>query len=223
MSVAAKEITVEGEVERITFESDSSGFRVIKVAVDGVPQAMTVVGTFPSVGVGSRVRVRGEIIVDKKHGEQLKVAHITELLPSTLVGVERYLGSGNIKGVGPKTAQRVVGAFGLDTLRILDEEPERLAEVDGIGKKMRETIAVAWREQRNVRDVMVFLQAHGASPALATRISKRYGDRAVEVVSSQPYRLALDVWGVGFKTADRIAKELGILPDSPQRAQAGVM
>lgn len=223
MATAAKEITVEGEVERVTFESDVSGFRVIKVAVDGVPTPMVVVGTFPSVGVGSRVRIRGEIIVDKKHGEQLKVAHITELLPSTLLGVERYLGAGNIKGVGPKTASRIVGAFGLDTLRVLDEEPERLAEVDGIGKKLREQIATAWRDQRNVRDVMVFLQAHGASPALATRISKRYGDRAIDVVSRQPYRLALDVWGVGFKTADRIAKELGILPDSPQRAQAGVM
>ncbi|MEO7111731.1 MAG: ATP-dependent RecD-like DNA helicase [Polyangiaceae bacterium] len=223
MATAAKEITVEGEVERVTFESEASGFRVLRVALDGVSQPMVVVGTFPQVGVGSRVRVRGEVIVDKKHGEQLKVAHITEILPNTLLGVERYLGSGNIKGVGPKTAQRIVLAFGLETLKVLDEMPERLAEVTGIGKKLREQIANAWREQRNVRDVMVFLQAHGASPALATRISKRYGDRAIDVVSRQPYRLALDVWGVGFKTADRIAKELGILPDSPQRAQAGVM
>jgi exodeoxyribonuclease V alpha subunit len=223
VATPAKEITVEGEVERVTFESEASGFRVLRVTLDGASQPISVVGTFPPVGVGSRVRVRGEVIFDKKHGEQIKVSHITELLPSTLIGVERYLGSGNIKGVGPKTAARIVAAFGLETLKVLDEMPERLVEVPSIGKKLREQIANAWRDQRNVRDVMVFLQAHGASPALATRISKRYGDRAIDVVSRQPYRLALDVWGVGFKTADRIAKALGILPDSPQRAQAGVM
>ena len=223
MPAPDKEITLEGEVERVTFESESSGFRVLRVAVDGARSPMVVVGTMPAVHAGSRVRVRGEIVVDKKHGEQLKASNLTELLPNTLVGVERYLASGSIKGVGPKYAQRIVAAFGMDTLRVLDETPERLAEVSGLGKKLRESIATSWKEQKAVREVMVFLQAHGASPALANRIYKRYREKSIDVVSRQPYRLALDVWGVGFKTADRLAKELGVLPDSPGRAQAGVL
>ncbi|HEX7663123.1 MAG TPA: ATP-dependent RecD-like DNA helicase, partial [Polyangiaceae bacterium] len=212
-----------GEVERITFESESSGFRVLKVTVDGAKAPLVVVGVMPTVHAGARVRVRGEIIVDKKHGEQLKATNLTELLPNTLLGVERYLASGHIKGVGPKTAKRIVEAFGMDTLKVLDEAPERLTEVTGLGPRLRDNVAKGWKEQRAVRDVMVFLQAHGASPALANRIYKRYRERSIDVVSRQPYRLALDVWGVGFKTADRLAKELGVLPDSPARAQAGVM
>lgn len=223
MAAPEKEITLEGEVERVTFESESSGFRVLRVAVDGARSPMVVVGTMPAVHAGSRVRVRGEIVVDKKHGEQLKASNLTELLPTTLVGVERYLASGSIKGVGPKYAQRIVATFGMETLRVLDETPERLTEVSGLGKKLRESITTSWKEQRLVREVMVFLQAHGASPALANRIYKRYREKSIDIVSRQPYRLALDVWGVGFKTADRLAKELGVLPDSPGRAQAGVM
>ncbi len=223
MSTTGREITVEGEVERITFESESSGFRVLRVAVDGAKSPLVVVGVFATVHAGSRVRVRGEIVVDKKHGEQLKASNLTELLPNTLVGVERYLASGHIKGVGPKTAKRIVEAFGMDTLKVLDDAPDRLTEVAGLGPRLRDNVAKGWKEQRAVRDVMVFLQAHGASPALANRIYKRYRERSIDIVSRNPYRLALDVWGVGFKTADRLAKELGVLPDSAARAQAGVM
>jgi exodeoxyribonuclease V alpha subunit len=220
---SAAETTIEGEVERMTFENVETGFRVMKVTVEGAVERLAVVGTFPSVPVGARVRVRGTIVQDKKFGEQLRAASVTELAPSTLVGVERYLGSGLIKGVGERTAQRIVAAFGMETLRVLDEEPERLAEVGGLGRKRIESIAHAWKEQRAIRDVMVFLQAHGASPALAHRIFKRYGSSAVRLVSEDPYRLALEVWGIGFKTADRIASELGIEKDSPRRLEAGVL
>ena len=221
--VSADEVTVEGEVERVTFENVDTSFRVLKVAVPGRSDRLTVIGVFPAVSIGARVRVRGRIETDRRHGEQLRAASMTELAPDTLVGIERYLGSGMIKGVGEKYAQRIVATFGMDTLKVLDEEPERLRQVEGLGKKRIDSIARAWREQRTVREVMVFLQAHGASPALAIRIFKRYGANAVSVVSREPYRLALDVWGVGFKTADRIAAGLGIAKDSPERMKAGVL
>jgi exodeoxyribonuclease V alpha subunit len=217
------ETVVEGVVERITFESAESSFRVIKLAVPGRSDRLAVVGTFPAMALGARVRVRGQLEVDPKHGEQLRVASLIELAPDTLAGLEKYLASGLIKGVGPKLAQRLVATFGLDSLRVLDEEPHRLREVEGLGEKRRTSLARAWREQRAMRDVMVFLQAHGASPALASRIVRRYGGSAMSVVSRDPYRLALDVHGVGFKTADRIAVSLGVASDSPQRMQAGVL
>jgi exodeoxyribonuclease V alpha subunit len=222
------ELSVEGEVERVTFESPTSGFRVIKLRVSSRDARLndarlTVTGTFPKVGAGARVRVRGTIELDRKHGEQLRAQSVTELAPSTLEGIRRYLGSGLIKGVGETYAARIVDAFGLDTLRVLDEAPERLREVEGLGEKRIESIVQAWSEQRAVRDVMVFLQAHDVSPSLATRIYKRYGARAVDVVSRNPYRLALDVHGIGFRTADRIASSLGIGQDAPERIEAGVL
>ncbi len=223
MASAVSEVVIEGEVERVTFENPDTSFRVVKVAVEGRTERLSVVGAFPPVAVGARVRVRGRIEIDKRHGEQLRAETVTELAPSTLVGIERYLGSGMIRGVGEKYAHRIVARFGLDTLRVLDEEPERLREVEGLGNKRITSIAAAWTEQRAIRDVMVFLQSNGASPALATRIYKRYGAQAINIVSREPYRLALDVWGVGFKTADRIAEALGVARDSAQRMEAGLL
>jgi exodeoxyribonuclease V alpha subunit len=217
------ETVVEGVVERITFESAESSFRVLKLAVTGRSDRLAVIGTFPPMALGARIRVRGQIVVDPKHGEQLRVESVIELAPDTLAGLEKYLASGLIKGVGPKLAQRIVGAFGLDSLKVLDEEAHRLAEVEGLGAKRRTALVKAWREQRAMRDVMVFLQAHGATTALAMRIVKRYGANAMSIVSRDPYRLALDVHGVGFKTADRIAISIGVATDSPQRMQAGVL
>jgi len=177
----------------------------------------------PPVQEGAHIRVRGRLEIDRTHGEQLRVESVLELVPDTLVGLERYLGSGLVKGVGPKLAHRIVEALGLETLRVLDETPERLREVAGLGDKRREALVTAWREQRALRDVMVFLQAHGASLALGMRIVRRFGAATMGIVSSEPYRLALQVRGVGFKTADRIAESLGIARDSPQRLQAGIM
>jgi exodeoxyribonuclease V alpha subunit len=220
---ASGEMMVEGVVERVTFESVTSSFRVIKVTVAGRPDVLSVVGSFPAIAPGARVRVRGQIEVDRKHGEQLKAASLIELAPDTLVGLEKYLASGLIKGVGPRLAQRIVTTFGMDTLRVLDETPERLGEVEGLGGKRRVLIERAWRDQRAMRDVMVFLQSHGASTALAARIVKRYGANAMNVVSRDPYRLAVEVNGVGFKTADRIAATIGIARDSIERMQAGLL
>ncbi|MBS2012388.1 MAG: ATP-dependent RecD-like DNA helicase [Deltaproteobacteria bacterium] len=218
-----KEVAVEGEVERVTFENRDTGFRVVKIAVDGRKERLAIVGTFPQVAVGARVRARGTIEVDRNHGEQLRVTHVTELAPTTLTGIEKYLGSGMIKGIGATFASRIVETFGLDTFKVLDEQPDRLRDVPGLGRTRAEQLAKAWQEQRAIRDVMVFLQAYGASPHLAARIYKRYGNKAVAIVSANPYRLAIDVWGVGFKTADRIASQMGIGHDSLERMQAALL
>jgi exodeoxyribonuclease V alpha subunit len=221
--VEPSEVAIEGEVERITFENRDTGFRVVKVSIPGRRDSLAIVGTFPQVAVGARVRARGIIQIDRSHGEQLRVTSVTELAPTTLSGIEKYLGSGLIKGIGEVTAQRIVEKFGLDTLKVLDDEPHRLREVMGLGRTRADALVLAWQEQRAIRDVMIFLQAHGASPMLATRIFKRYGPKAVSIISGNPYRLAIDVWGVGFRTADRIAASMGITKDSLERMQAALL
>lgn len=215
--------TVDGEVVRITFENDETGFRVLRVLVEGRAQPEAWVGVFPAVPPGTRVRATGHYERDAKHGDQLKVDTMLTVAPSTLEGIERYLGSGMVHGIGPVYAKRIVQTFGLETLEVLDREPYRLAEVPGLGARRAEEVARTWEKQRAIGAIMIFLQGHGASPSLATRIFKRFGPQAIEIVSRSPYRLALDVWGVGFKTADRIAQSIGISRDAPERAQAGVL
>ena len=158
---------------------------------------------------GTRVRATGRYESDKRHGDQLRVETLLAIVPSTLEGVERYLGSGMIKGIGPAYAKRIVETFGMGTLEILDHTPERLRSSRPRPRRAR-AVATAWTKQRTVGAIMVFLQQHGASPALAARIFKQFGPRAMDIVSRSPYRLALDVWGVGFKTADLIARSVGI-------------
>jgi exodeoxyribonuclease V alpha subunit len=216
-------VTVEGEVTRVTYENEETGFRVLRVAVEGRTDPEIWVGTVPSAMPGARVRATGKYVRDAKHGEQLKVETLLTIAPSTLDGLEKYLGSGMVPGIGPAFAKRIVEAFGEYTLEVLDKSPERLSEVPGLGQRRAGAVAKAWVAQRAVGDIMIFLQTHGASPSLAARIYKRFGPRAIDVVSRSPYRLALDVWGIGFKTADRIAQSVGIDPNAPERAQAGVL
>lgn len=219
---AAASATIEGEVVRVTYESDSTGFRVVRVRDDGGAER-TLVGVFQQLLPGSRVRATGRIEVDPRHGDQLRVESALAIAPSTLEGLERYLASGKIPGVGQAFAKRIVSTFGDRTLDALDRGVEALREVPGLGRPRAEGIAKAWSEQRAVSGILVFLQSHGISPSLAGRVYKRFGPGAVDIVSRQPYRLALDVWGVGFKTADRIARSLGIPADAPERRQAGVL
>jgi exodeoxyribonuclease V alpha subunit len=216
-------VSVEGEVVKITFENEETGFRVIRVEREGKSAPEPWVGVFPAAPPGTRVRATGRYEVDSKHGEQLRVETLLAVMPATTSGVEKYLGSGVIPGVGPAFAKRIVEVFGERTLTVLDQEPERIREVPGIGAKRADAVAKAWAAQRAIGAIMIFLQTHGASPALATRIHKRFGARAIDVVSRDPYRLSLDVWGVGFKTADKIARSIGIAADAPERAQAGVL
>jgi exodeoxyribonuclease V alpha subunit len=222
-AAAPGETFVEGEVARVTFENAETGFRVVKLAVKGRAERLTVIGTLPPLHVGAQIRVRGKLVTDARHGEQLRSEGVTEIAPNTLKGIERYLASGVVPGIGEKLATRIVETFGEATLRVLDEEPERLAAIAGLGKKRAEKLVATWHERRAERDVLVFLQAHGATAALAARIAKRYGVHAAQIVQKDPYRLALDVTGIGFKTADRIAQGLGVAHDSPQRLQAGLL
>ncbi len=219
--------TLTAEVERVTFENEETSFRVIRVgSVEGLspaPPRLSIVGTFQPVGPGTRIRATGALVVDPRHGQQFKADSLVPIEPNTLSGLEKYLASGLIPGIGPALAGRIVSHFGLNTLKVLDETPGRLGEVQGIGRQRVEDVKRTWSEQRAVANIMVLLQSHGASPALAARIFKRYGDRAASVVQRNPYRLALEVAGIGFLTADRLARGLGISGDHPERAQAGVV
>lgn len=216
-------VAVEGEVVVVTYENRETGFRIVKLQPEGKRERITLVGVIPSLGPGSWVRARGTWENNPTHGPQLRVGNVLVLAPTTLAGIEKYLSSGVIKGIGLATAQKIVKQFGVATLKVLEEHPERVREVAGLGKARADALVQAWNEHRALHEVMVFLHAHGASMHLANRIFKRYGERAVAIVSTDPYRLAIDVRGIGFRTADRIAAELGIGQESPRRSQAALL
>jgi exodeoxyribonuclease V alpha subunit len=215
--------TLSGDVQRITFENEETGFRVIKVSPAAGEPPVTVVGVFQPVGPGSQVRATGNYVEDAKHGRQFRVEALVVVAPETLEGIERYLGSGAVPGVGPGFAKKIVDTFGLKTLKVLDEDPGQLRRIPGLGAQRLERIKRAWEEQRGLGNLLLLLETHGASYGLAQRIVERYGARAAEVVEQRPYRLALEVRGVGFKTADRLASSLGIVRDHPERIQAGIL
>jgi len=219
---AEGEIAVEGVVDQVTYTSEDGVFSVVRLAVDDAPTTVTIVGALPGIPKGARLRAWGQYETNPRFGKQLKVAGFTEMAPQTLEGIRRYLGSGLIKGIGKEFAGRIVDRFGLRTFEVFEKEPARIADVPGIGRQRALAIKSAWQEQKGVREVMVFLQGHGVSAAFAGRIFKRYGKSAISLVRENPYRLAFDVWGVGFLSADRLARELGIGPQSPERIEAGV-
>jgi len=213
---------LQGTVERVTYYSEESGYSVIRLSVAGRAGLATVVGNLPEVQPGESLRLTGVWTTHPQYGRQFKAEQCEQTLPATVEGIKRYLGSGLVKGVGPVTAGRIVQRFGADTLRVLEEEPRRLREALGVGPKRAAAIARSWEEQKQIREVMLFLQSHGVTTGLAVKIYKAYGDDALQVVQEDPYRLARDIWGVGFKTADKIARDLGLPPDAPSRVQAGV-
>ncbi|RLC83303.1 MAG: ATP-dependent RecD-like DNA helicase [Chloroflexi bacterium] len=213
---------LRGTVERVTYYNEETGYSVIRLNVPGRGDLVTVVGNLPEVQPGESLRLEGRWTTHPQYGRQFKAERCEQVLPATVEGIRRYLGSGLVKGVGPVTAARIVQRFGTDTLRVLDEEPHRLREALGVGPKRAAAIAKAWEEQKHIREVMLFLQSHGVTTGLAVKIYKTYGDDALRVVQEDPYRLARDIWGVGFKTADKIARDLGLPPDAPSRIQAGV-
>jgi exodeoxyribonuclease V alpha subunit len=214
---------LSGQVERITFASEESGYTVARLKVYGRHDLVTVVGALMSPAPGEILKMRGRWSSHPKYGEQFKVEYYETKVPASVYGIRKYLGSGLIKGIGPKIAERIVASFGTDTLDVIEENTAKLAEVDGIGKKRIAMIQTAWDEQKEVREVMLFLQSHGVSTGYAAKIFKHYGQESIAVVKENPYRLARDIFGIGFLTADKIAAKLGFEKDSPMRAQAGII
>ncbi len=213
--------TLTGVIERITYHNEENGYTVGRLLPERGGALVTVVGNMMGINVGESVEMQGEWTNHPDYGRQFRAETVRTVLPATAAGIEKYLGSGLIKGVGPVTARHIVRRFGADTLRVIDEEPDRLREALGVGKKRVDMIKRAWEEQRQIKEVMLFLQSHGVSTGLAVKIYKQYGDDAINVVRTDPYRLQRDVYGIGFLTADKIAQALGIASDSPERVAAG--
>ncbi len=214
---------VDGVLERITYANEESGYTVARVDTGrGGGDLLTVVGSLLGAQPGESLRMEGRWGSHPQYGKQFTVENYRTVLPATIQGIRRYLGSGLIKGIGPKIAERIVEHFGTDTLDVIEGEPKRLIEVPGLGPKRTKLIGAAWEEQKAIKEVMVFLQGVGVSTSIAVRIYKKYADASISVVKNQPYRLAADVWGIGFLTADRIAQAVGIPHDSPERVKAGL-
>ncbi|MFJ4406387.1 ATP-dependent RecD-like DNA helicase [Streptomyces sp. NPDC088910] len=214
---------LDGVLERITYANEDTGYTVARVDTGrGSGDLLTVVGALLGAQPGESLRMHGRWGSHPQYGKQFSVENYTTVLPATIQGIRRYLGSGLIKGIGPRIAERIVDHFGTGTLEIIEGEPKRLIEVPGLGPKRTKLIAAAWEEQKAIKEVMVFLQGVGVSTSIAVRIYKGYGDASISVVKNQPYRLAAEVWGIGFLTADRIAQAVGIPHDSPERVKAGL-
>ncbi|HEX9028253.1 MAG TPA: ATP-dependent RecD-like DNA helicase [Anaerolineales bacterium] len=222
--------TLSGSVERITFYNAENGYSVLRLRPDhnrvpGVNREglVTVTGNLPELSPGEHLRLSGSWTNHPKHGMQFQSEICEQTLPATVAGIRRYMGSGLIKGIGPRLAERIVDQFGAQTLEVIENHPERLRDVADIGPKRSRQIAAAWAEQKQVKEIMVFLHSHGVSTNLAVKIYKQYGDLSYQVVQSDPYRLARDIYGIGFKTADKIAQALGLSTDHPSRIEAGVI
>src|SRR6266849_5130134 len=211
-----------GAVERVTFHSEETGFCVLRVKARGHRDLVTVGGTAATITPGEYIEGEGAWITDRTHGLQFKTRALRVVPPSTLEGIEKYLGSGMVKGIGPHFAKKLVQAFGEQIFDVIEQTPERLTDLDGIGPKRKQRVVEAWEAQKIIREIMVFLHSHGVGTARAVRIYKTYGNEAIVKVRENPYRLALDIHGIGFKTADALAQRLGIPRDAVIRAQAGV-
>jgi len=222
--------TLQGSVERITFYNPENGYTVLRLEpehgrISGADRdgLVTITGNLPETSAGEHLRLQGGWVQHSKHGLQFKVEICEQVMPATVAGIRRYLGSGMIRGIGPRLADRIVAHFGLGTMEVIEQKPEQLMQVPDIGSKRAGMIVAAWEEQKQVKEIMVFLHSYGVNTSLAIKIYKKYGDQALEIVRSDPYRLAQDIYGVGFKTADRIARSLGLPIDHPSRIQAGVL
>ena len=222
---------LDGVLERVTFSNPETGYTIARIAPDrgtgrgpvsADTELITAVGPLLGAQIGESLRLRGRWSSHLKFGRQFEVHSYTTVLPATEQGIRRYLGSGLIKGIGPVMAERMVSHFGTDIMHIIDDEPDRLVEVPGLGPKRSARIKDAWAEQKAIKEVMIFLQGVGVSTSLAVKIYKKYGDESIDTVKQQPYQLAADIWGIGFKTADTIAASVGIAKDSPERIKAGL-
>ena len=210
-------------VERITYQNTENGYSVMKVKVKGYDDLVTLVGNLLEVPAGSVLLCEGEWRVDKRYGQQFQCETWEEVMPATAYGIEKYLGSGLVKGIGPKFAKLIVGHFGTDTIEVIETDIERLYEVPGIGKKRVEKIRESWEKQKDIKNVMLFLQGFGVSTAYAAKIYRQYGKESIDKVNENPYRLADDIWGIGFKTADGIARKMGYEMNDERRLRSGLI
>ena len=210
-------------VERITYQNPENGYSVLKVKVKGYSDLVTLVGNLLEVPVGSVLLCRGEWKVDKRYGSQFVAATWEETMPATVYGIEKYLGSGLVKGIGPRFARAIVQRFGTETIDIIETDIERLYEVPNIGRKRVAKIRESWEKQKDIKNVMLFLQGYGVSTAYAAKIYREYGKESIEKVRENPYRLADDIWGIGFKTADGIAAKMGYEKEDPRRCRSGIL
>lgn len=209
-------------VERITYQNPENGYSVMKVKVKGQGDLVTLVGHLLEVPAGSVLLCEGDWKVDKRYGSQFVVQSWEEVMPATAYGIEKYLGSGLVKGIGPKFARMIVAHFGLDTIEVIEADIERLLEIPGIGRKRVEKIRESWEKQKDIKNVMLFLQGYGVSTAYAAKIYRQYGKESIGMVQENPYRLADDIWGIGFKTADGIAQKMGYGQNDPRRCRSGI-
>lgn len=214
---------LQGVVERLTYHSAESGYTVARLKAPRTSELVTIVGNFATIQAGQTLQLQGTWKDHPKFGAQFQVTQYRETKPATLTGIEKYLGSGLIKGVGSVTAKRIVAHFGVETLDIIEHQIDRLVEVPGIAQKRVKLIQTAWMTQKAIKEVMLFLQGHGVSTTYAVKIYKQYGDAAIETVTRNPYQLATDVYGIGFVTADAIARNLGIAPGSEFRYRSGII
>src|SRR5574344_719163 len=216
-------IKIRCVVEHITYQNAENGYSIMKVNVKGYNDLVTIVGSLLDVPVGSVLLCEGDWKVDKKYGSQFVIQSYEEVMPATIYGIEKYLGSGLVKGIGPKFAKLIVGKFGLETIDVIESDIERLYEVSGIGKVRVEKIRESWEKQKDIKNVMLFLQGYGVSTAYAAKIYRQYGKESIDKVKENPYRLADDIWGIGFKTADGIARKMGYEMNDESRLRSGLI
>ena len=214
--------TLNGILERIVFENPDNGYTIGRFSARGHSELITIVGNLASVYAGESLILKGEWVNNPKYGRQFQIDKYETILPANIAGIKKYLGSGLIKGIGPKMASRIVNKFGMDTIDVIEQEPDKIAGVEGIGRKRVQMIQDAWEEQREIKNVMLFLQSHNVSTTHAAKIFKTYQNEAINIVTENPYRLADDIYGIGFVTADTIAQKLGMCKDDPHRVQAGI-
>lgn len=210
-------------IEHITYQNQENGWSVMKIKVKGYDNLVTLTGSLLDVPVGSVLLVDGDWRVDPKYGQQFVAQSWTEVMPATLYGIEKYLGSGLVKGIGPAYAKAIVSRFGLETIDVIENDIERLLEVPRLGRKRMEKIRESWEKQKDIKEVMVFLQGHGVSTAFAAKIYRKYEKESIAKVKENPYQLADDIWGIGFKTADSIASKMGYEKNDPRRCRSGIL
>jgi exodeoxyribonuclease V alpha subunit len=217
-------IPIEGIIDHYIFQNEINGYSVASFLEEGKKsRAITVVGCLLGIAPGESMRLWGKWVTNPKFGRQFEVESYIPILPATILGIKRYLGSGMIKGIGKVFAKKIVDHFGAHTLDVIDHEPDRLLEIRDIGQKRLDLIKNAWQEHRMIRDIMIFLQSHNLTLNLATKIFRHYGTDSIRILKEDPYRLSLDIHGIGFKSADKIAQSIGIPMDAPERARAGIL